>query len=165
MITVNTKTLETKRIALPKSVSGLSGKTLRHLQQELKPVPEHLKDLEFWPEENNDTHIDPATHKYGNEILVADQNTKTVLVSHEIIPLTPEELADLAAKQQRKVDAENAMIAKEQAIMAIKQDALFGKITAQQASDYIENNVTDLASAKAALKKIAKFIIYIRDRG
>jgi hypothetical protein len=35
--------------------------------------------------------------------------------------------------------------------------------TAQEASDYIENNTTDLASAKVVLKAMAKAIIHLRD--
>lgn len=35
--------------------------------------------------------------------------------------------------------------------------------TAQQAVDYVEANVTDLATAKAALKAMAKAIVYLRD--
>jgi len=35
---------------------------------------------------------------------------------------------------------------------------------AQQASDYIENNVVDLASAKQVLKAMAKLLIYLRDK-
>ena len=35
--------------------------------------------------------------------------------------------------------------------------------TAQQAVDHIEANVTDLASAKAVLKGMAKAIVYLRD--
>ena len=35
--------------------------------------------------------------------------------------------------------------------------------TAQEASDYIETNVTDLASAKVVLQKLAMAVIYLRD--
>ncbi len=37
-------------------------------------------------------------------------------------------------------------------------------ITPEEAETWIENGVTDLASAKAALKKLAKALIYLRDR-
>lgn len=35
---------------------------------------------------------------------------------------------------------------------------------AQQAVDYIENNVVDLASAKQVLRVMAKILIYFRDK-
>lgn len=35
---------------------------------------------------------------------------------------------------------------------------------ADQAKQYIENNVTDLESAKQVLKKMAQIIIFLRDR-
>jgi len=40
---------------------------------------------------------------------------------------------------------------------------VFATMTAQQAAAWIDNNVTNLASAKTALKRLAEMIIYLRD--
>jgi len=40
---------------------------------------------------------------------------------------------------------------------------VFATLTAQQAATWIDNNVTNLASAKTALKRLAEMIIYLRD--
>jgi len=39
----------------------------------------------------------------------------------------------------------------------------FATVTASQAQAWIDNNVTDLTSAKTALKHLATMIIYLRD--
>ena len=40
---------------------------------------------------------------------------------------------------------------------------VFATLTAAQATAWIDNNVTNLASAKTALKRLAEMIIYLRD--
>jgi len=47
-----------------------------------------------------------------------------------------------------------------EAIGGVKGSFL-NKLTPVQIDTYIENNVTDLASAKTVLKKIAKIVLYI----
>lgn len=40
---------------------------------------------------------------------------------------------------------------------------VFATLTAAQATAWIDSNVTNLASAKTALKRLAEMIIYLRD--
>jgi len=40
---------------------------------------------------------------------------------------------------------------------------VFATVTPEQAETWIENNVTDLASAKDALKLLTTMVIYLRD--
>ena len=161
MIKVNTQTLAAERISLPKRLRGLTPHTLQHLQAELDPVPAQLVNIEFWPEVEDFSAFDPATEKLGNEVLTANAGNKTVTVTMTPVPLSQEELDALQAEADRLAAIQAAIDAKAD----IKADTTFGTVTAAQAQTYIENNVTDLASAKAVLKKMAKFIVNIRDRG
>tara|TARA_Y100000310_G_scaffold2377_2_gene3082 strand:- start:1044 stop:1241 length:198 start_codon:yes stop_codon:yes gene_type:complete len=40
----------------------------------------------------------------------------------------------------------------------------WANMTADEAAQYIEDNVTDLPSAKTVLKKMARGFVYLRDR-
>jgi len=62
-------------------------------------------------------------------------------------------LAEWNAKQNRKANAEPA----------IRNIPGWATWTAQEAEDYIEADVTDLASAKKVMKAQAKMICYLRD--
>lgn len=70
---------------------------------------------------------------------------------------TAEELADQAKQVAIRARQEAA---RTEAGMA----GVLKTVTPQQAADYIEQNVTDLASAKSALKLMARMVIAIRDR-
>ena len=78
--------------------------------------------------------------------------------------VTQEEVDDLLAAHDGSVKSA-AEVAQEKVDAA--RDGMrahvFATVTADQAETWIENNVTDLASAKAALKQLAKAIIYLRD--
>lgn len=41
---------------------------------------------------------------------------------------------------------------------------IFAAITANQAASWIDDNVTDLISAKTALKRLVEMIIFLRDQ-
>lgn len=51
------------------------------------------------------------------------------------------------------------------ATQAEMDGSIFGTITAAQAEAWVENNVSTLATAKTALKHLARFCVYLRDRG
>lgn len=79
-----------------------------------------------------------------------------------IVPLTPEEEADAASRTAAEI-AENApREAARQALVAAKAEAKADIIvqylrdhTPAECAQYVQDNVTDLASAKAFLKKVA----------
>ncbi len=52
-----------------------------------------VSDAAWWPEENGDGEL-PADHKWGDEILTLDVERKVVIVTHEVVPLTAEEIAE-----------------------------------------------------------------------
>jgi len=62
-------------------------------------------------------------------------------------------LVEWNAKQNRRANAEPS----------IRNIPGWATWTAQEAEDWIEVNVTDLASAKQVLKALAKMICYLRD--
>ena len=64
-------------------------------------------------------------------------------------------LDTLAAQAQVEAD--------EGAMAQAKRDHIFANLTAEQGRDYIETNVSDLATAKTALKRIIEFVIYNRN--
>ena len=64
-------------------------------------------------------------------------------------------LAAWNARQQRQTDA----------APAIKDMPNWGTWTAQQAEDYVEAYVVNLATAKVIFKKMAKVLCYLRDHG
>ncbi len=71
---------------------------------------------------------------------------------------TPDPIPPLSAEEQ-------ARIARAAAAMDWVTNApTLATITPEEAETWIENGVTDLASAKAALKKLAKALIYLRNR-
>lgn len=90
------------REALPQFLVGLLPVSLLDLSWTDPQL--NVQDCAWWPEENADTPIDANTQKYGAEILTLDAGRKVVLVSHEVLPLTVEELAE----KQAVIDAELA---------------------------------------------------------
>ena len=51
-----------------------------------------VQDCAWWQETYDDAPINHETHKYGDEILTINRDTKTVLVTHEIVALTQAEI-------------------------------------------------------------------------
>lgn len=98
MIKINTQTLTPAREALPKYLQGLDSETLRNLQSIAKPVPPHILNVEYWPENDTRPVIDEAVEKYGDEIFAVDAVNKVVDVSRQVIALTQPEID--AVKQQ-----------------------------------------------------------------
>lgn len=98
MIKINTQTLEATRESLPKYLHGLDADTLRNLQTVAKPVPPHILNVEYWPENDTRPVINEAVEKYGDEILTVDAANKVVNVSRQVVPLTAQELADKQAE-------------------------------------------------------------------
>lgn len=74
----------------------------------------------------------------------------------DVSPPTPEEMQAIAAQ---KIVESRRMSAKPEAALA----GILKTVTPQQAVDYIEQNVNDLASAKVALKIMARMIVSLRD--
>jgi hypothetical protein len=70
-----------------------------------------------------------------------------------VIPDTPEEIAVREAQAQVLIAAKTDM----------KALPGWSTWTGAQAESWINTNVTDLASAKTALKAMAKAIVYLRD--
>ena len=50
---------------------------------------------------------------------------------------------------------------KQKEAIALIRDSFLNKLTTEQINAYIDNQVVDLASAKAYLKKISKVMLYI----
>ena len=91
----NTATRET----LPQFLIGLSSESLADLSWTDSQLG--VQDCAWWNETNGDTPINHETHKYGNETLTIDNDSKTVTVTHEILPLSQIEL-DAIAKEKRQ---------------------------------------------------------------
>lgn len=83
------------REALPQFLIGLRPESLLDLSWTDPAL--NVQDCAWWPEEYQDDPIDTATHKYGAEILTIDSERKVVVVSHEVVALTQEEI-DAARK-------------------------------------------------------------------
>ena len=94
MIKTNVNTLATSREAIPANLIGLSDSTLRNLQTELNPVPANLTDIEYWAEDSQVTAYNSDTQKLGAEILTPNVANKTVTVTHEVVALSVQEMAD-----------------------------------------------------------------------
>ena len=92
MIQVNIQTLEASREDIPANIARLDDSTLNNLQTELNPVPDDLIDIEYWAETSQLTPYDTETEKLGNEILTPDVPNKTVIVTHEVVTLTAQEI-------------------------------------------------------------------------
>ncbi len=94
MIKVNIRTNIATREPIPANLVGLDEFTLQNLQTELNPVPDDLIDIEYWLENNLITPFDADAQKLGAEILTPDIPNKIVNITHSIVALTPQELAD-----------------------------------------------------------------------
>lgn len=79
-----------------------------------------------------------------------------------VVPLTPEEEADAVARTAAEQAEQAPIIAARSALIAAKAEAQADNIvqylrdhTPAECAQYVQDNVTDLASAKAFLKKVA----------
>lgn len=79
-----------------------------------------------------------------------------------VVPLTPEEEADAVARTAAEQAEQAPIIASRAALIAAKSEAQADNIvqylrdhTPAECAQYVQGNVTDLASAKAFLKKVA----------
>jgi hypothetical protein len=72
------------------------------------------------------------------------------------VPPTPEELAEMAMRERIRARWENATV---EAGLA----SALKTVTPAEAVEWINTSVTDLASAKAALKLMARMLIALRD--
>jgi hypothetical protein len=89
----------------------------------------------------------------------------TIIDGKEVVTyvLTPEEEAQNAAAEAKRVEAEAHTAAKD----AAKLDAVIQYLvthTPDECAQYVQDNVTDLASAKAFLKKVAKALSVLARR-
>lgn len=76
---------------------------------------------------------------------------------------------DSLAEIQQEVEFAQTQAKSRQARIEIKADAVFGTITANEASNKVDQIINNASSVQVGiikiLKSIIKFIIYIRDRG
>ena len=105
MIKVNLSTLAVSREAIPSNIQGLDTLTLNNLQTELNPAPDDLVGIEYWNESPVATAFNAETQKLGDEILTIDVPGRVVDVSHEVVALTQQEMADnLSAAKSEKIN-------------------------------------------------------------
>ena len=71
-----------------------------------------VQDCAWWQETYDDAPINYETHKYGDEILTPNFETKTVSVTHEVIALSQDELSAIteSKKQAQKQEIEQSLI-------------------------------------------------------
>ena len=78
------------REPIPVFLQGLSPESLADLSWTDPQLG--VQDCAWWQETYDDLPIDTLTHKYGDEILTINEETKTVSVTHEIVALTQDEI-------------------------------------------------------------------------
>lgn len=105
-------------------------------------LPESLVDLSWtdqslgvrgfgwWVEENADAAIDGGTHKFGAEILTPDAVRKVVVITHEVLPLTVDEISAKLAARRAEIIAEADRLAKQ------KRDAVTASISAAEMASW-----------------------------
>jgi len=62
-----------------------------------------VRDCAWWPEEAADAPIDADTQRYGAEVLTLDVDRQVVMVSHEIVSLTAEEIVAIATAERKAI--------------------------------------------------------------
>lgn len=167
MIKINTQTLKTERVQMPKRLMGLTTSTLTNLQAELNPVPKQLINLEWWPEELSNPHIDTNTQKYGAEILTPDVDRKVVVVSHEVLELTSEEISEIVTAKQEELQAQNKTACRKHILNSYNADiqrsaalGVYPSTVIDPMSEFItaciaeENRVFDLLEAATTIPEI-----------
>lgn len=75
---------------------------------------------------------------------VIDHTNKTVTIQWEVNDLPPDRIADIDEQDVRKEE---------------KESNALSNITLKQGDNWVETNVTDLASAKLAMKKLLRLIL------
>ena len=97
------------REPIPDFLVGLSPESLADLSWTDSQLG--VQDCAWWSETYDDAPIDTLTHKYGDEILTINKETKTVSVTHEIVELSQEELNSVAEskKQAQKQSVEQSL--------------------------------------------------------
>lgn len=163
MIKINTKTLEATRESVRKELNGLDFYTLQNLQSVLKPVPDHLLDLEYWPENDTLPSINEMVEKYGDEVYSVDATNKVVNVSRQVIPLTAEEIAE----KQAIAETDALRLAMQSNIESISQDVLLDAeitqirtMTVQQIADHFAAKTT-LTDLRESVVKMAKILVLL----
>jgi hypothetical protein len=112
MLQVNTKDYSVTRLDLPQELRGLSQHTLSNLQTELKPVPAHLVNIEFWQEVDASIMPNETQVFDGNESYEIDKTAKTVKVTKALRDKTQDELnADKKAKNAIRVSELKQLLA------------------------------------------------------
>lgn len=80
------------REPIPKFLTGLDTQSLSDLSWTDPALG--VSGFGWWPEYVQIPAIDDAIEKYGDEILTADQKSKTVIVNREVIQLTQAEITE-----------------------------------------------------------------------
>lgn len=104
------------REPIPAFLQGLAQESLADLSWTDPQLG--VQDCAWWPEEHQATDYDPATHKLGTEQRTVDAERKVVVVTHEVVPLTIEEVAQ---REQVEKDARNAGIKQQIAALDLKR--------------------------------------------
>lgn len=90
-----------------------------------------------------------------NYILKLDEHTVTGDELPEIDTLHSVEYKTAQAQKELLREAETIEVYEDNLLKQLKN------LTPQQAADWVQNNVTDLATAKTVLKVMAKVIVYL----
>lgn len=86
------------REPIPHFLSGLAPGDLRNLGWTDSSLG--VQDCEWWPEESGDGNL-PAESKWGAEILTIDHARGVVVVTHDVLQMTADEIA--AARPLRRI--------------------------------------------------------------
>lgn len=87
------------RDPLPQFLQGLSPESLADLSWTDASLG--VQDCAWYEELNGDEPINHETHKYGAETLTINHDSKTVTVTHEILPLSQSELDAIAESKKQ----------------------------------------------------------------
>ncbi len=98
------------REALPQFLQGLLPVSLLDLSWTDPAL--NVQDCAWWPEEAADAQIDTDTQRYGAETLTIDTARQVVTVSHEIIALPAEAIAQTLAATKAAKSRECDLLAK-----------------------------------------------------
>lgn len=131
------------REPLPKFLRGLRPESLLDLSWTDPALG--VQDCAWWPEENGDGEL-PAGHRWGDEILTPDPERQVVVVTHEVVPMSEEEIS--AVVEAGKAELKEAATAK-------RWEVLTGGITlpngVEIATGDADFNRIDMVVSNAAL--------------
>ncbi|MDD5106029.1 MAG: hypothetical protein PHC49_10480 [Desulfuromonadaceae bacterium] len=125
---INLTTYEVGNDPLPQFLRGLQPESLLDLSWTDPALG--VSDCAWWPEENADGPIDADTQQYSAEILTVDVDRQVVIVTHEIIALTPETIAQIIADVKAAKTRECDLLAKS------KRDAFTSTIAAGEMASW-----------------------------